>query len=135
MRESVMLYTRYFLLAIIIAPSNGLRIPADESARGTSSSRSVVFPSAGKTAYRFAPGAERFGVRANVHSFPDVTDERFYRTSRCSREACVILLSIPFSLVESHQTLLTLKYFFSKDSSYKLSIKFIKWKFATFVRI
>lgn len=112
-------YVLAFLFAIIIAAFRWTaRIPADERARGTVVEECRI--SVGrKNAYRFAR-ARRFGARANASvpearcGGPVVTDERFYRTSRCNREACVILLSIPFSLVELHIKNFNVKFIFQE---------------------
>lgn len=93
------------------ALSNGSHTRWRGSSRGEPSSKSVVFPSVGKTAYRFAPGGGSVytckcirgrGLTRGLCGTPAlcVTHERFYRTSRCNREACVIFLSIPFFSVE-----------------------------------
>lgn len=131
-RESVC-YLLAFLLAIIISLFRPTaHIPADERARGTVVEECRI--SVGrKNAYRFAPSAEVW-CTCECASVPGarrgdpivVTDERFYRTSRCNREACVILLSIPFSLLSNYIKLLMLKYIYFPRFYINLGINFYK---------
>lgn len=103
MRERVCELALAFLLAIIIAPFQRLVYQLTRELEGPRR-RGVSYFRRPEKRIPVCPG--RGGsVYVRMHSCPVVTDERFYRTSRCNREACVILLSIPFSLVEPHQTL------------------------------